>query len=273
MDKLQWFKFSILDWNMGKIQRAPEITQLRFLRLCCLYWNKECNLSFEDAQIEIDKEHLEILLTRKIVKLNDGIIKIEFLDEQYVSVLVNSEKRQKAANTRWSKNDANAMHMHTHALQDNKFAMQNDADKIRVDKSRKDIDNTLLSKIEISDDRNSLVFKDGFIITDVKQVQYFTIAEKFRQLFIKNLSEKESPFTHQSNAKFKSYTDPIKHMVETDGVTIEQIREAARYLDSKEGEFWKANILSTKKLREQISVMLAKKNEKKIVTVKPIRKD
>ena len=65
MDKLQWFKFTPSDWMMGKIQRCPEITQARFMRLCCLYWNKECLLSIEDAEIEIDKEHLDILIAKK----------------------------------------------------------------------------------------------------------------------------------------------------------------------------------------------------------------
>ena len=44
----------------------------------------------------------------------------------------------------------------------------------------------------------------------------------------------------------------------------EQLREAYEYLNSKEGEFWKSNILSTKKLREKLSMMILKKNTKVI---------
>ena len=58
MDKLQWFKFRPSDWMMGKIMRCDEITQARYMRLVCLYWNKGCDLSYEDAEIEIDKKHL-----------------------------------------------------------------------------------------------------------------------------------------------------------------------------------------------------------------------
>ena len=79
MDKLQWFKFTPTDWIMGKIQRCPEITQARFMRLICLYWNKECVLSYEDAEIEIDKEHLDILISKKIIKIEDNFLLIEFL--------------------------------------------------------------------------------------------------------------------------------------------------------------------------------------------------
>jgi len=82
MEKLQWFKFSYADWRMGKIQRCPEITQSRFINLCCLYWSKDCILSYEDAEIEIDKEHLELLINKKVVSNIGGFINISFLDEQ-----------------------------------------------------------------------------------------------------------------------------------------------------------------------------------------------
>ena len=74
------------DWMMGRIQRCPEITQARFMRLCCLYWNKECKMLIEDAEIEIDKEHLDILIAKKIILTNDLYINISFLDEQLFEV-------------------------------------------------------------------------------------------------------------------------------------------------------------------------------------------
>lgn len=86
MDKLQWFKFTPSDWMMGKIQRCPEITQCRFIRLCCLYWNKECEISIEDAVIEIDKEHFDILVSKKIISTSENMINISFLDEQNLEI-------------------------------------------------------------------------------------------------------------------------------------------------------------------------------------------
>lgn len=96
MDKLTWFKFTPSDWMMGKIQRCPEITQSRFLRLCCLYWNKECNLSIEDSIIEIDKEHYDILVSKKIICTNEEFINISFLDEQFLEIQENSEGKSKS---------------------------------------------------------------------------------------------------------------------------------------------------------------------------------
>jgi len=93
MDKLQWFKFCPTDWVMGKIQRCPEITQARFLKLCCLYWNKNCEISVEDAIIEIDKDHFDILVAKKIIFISDDQIYISFLDEQNVEIKETSKDK------------------------------------------------------------------------------------------------------------------------------------------------------------------------------------
>lgn len=93
MDNLQWFKFSFSNWRMGKIQRCSEVTQARFINLCCLYWSKECTLSYEDAEIEIEKEHLDILIRKKIVLKSDDFINISFLDEQFSEIEEKSNNR------------------------------------------------------------------------------------------------------------------------------------------------------------------------------------
>jgi hypothetical protein len=136
MDKLQWFKFTPSDWMMGKIQRTSETTQARFLRLCCLYWNKETNLLTEDAIIEIDKEHFDILVSKKII-LNDGAhIQIEFLDEQMDEILETSRKCSKAGKASAAKREAKRQQ----ALKDGLTPVErNPTDKIREEKKRKDL--------------------------------------------------------------------------------------------------------------------------------------
>ena len=136
MDKLQWFKFTPTDWIMGKIQRCPEITQARFLRLVCLYWNKECLLSFEDAEIEIDKEHLDILINKKIIKLSENNIVIDFLDEQLQEINAVSEKRREAVLKRWSnkKNDEIlVLQDSTNKKQNDTIVLKESTDVIQVD--------------------------------------------------------------------------------------------------------------------------------------------
>lgn len=148
MDKLQWFKFTPTDWIMGKIQRCPEITQARFLRLICLYWNKECVLSYDDAEIEIDKEHLDILIGKKIVRLVDEFISIEFLNEQLVNISETSDKRREAVLQRWAK----VKQKDTSVLQVNTSVLQNDTDKSRVEEIRKDnINSQFFNELLISE--------------------------------------------------------------------------------------------------------------------------
>ena len=106
MDKLNWFKFAPADWMMGKIIRCPEVTQARFLKLCCLYWNKETNLSEEDSRIEVDDEHFEILLKKKIITSNGENIIIDFLDVQFDNILETSKKASKAGKASAAKRKA-----------------------------------------------------------------------------------------------------------------------------------------------------------------------
>ena len=153
MDKLQWFKFTPTDWIMGKIQRCPEITQARFMRLICLYWNKECLLTYDDAEIEIDKEHLDLLISKKIIKLVDNFISIEFLNEQLENISETSQKRRDAVLQRWAKVKQND----TSVLQVDTSVLQNDTEKRRVEKRREDKIRVEDIKQKKFDFKNSLI--------------------------------------------------------------------------------------------------------------------
>lgn len=173
MEKLQWFKFYPSDYMMGKIQRCPEITQARFIRLCCLYWNKECNLNITDSIIEIDKEHFDILIYKNIITANEEHIFIDFLDEQLIGITEVSKGKSKAAKARWAKyneqkNNADAMHVHTDA-------MQNDAEERREEKR---ILNTR------SNDLESISF-NWFWNTYDKKVDRTKCEAKFKKLSFK----------------------------------------------------------------------------------------
>ena len=134
MDKLQWFKFAPGDWMMGKIMRCDEITQARYMRLVCLYWNKECYLSYEDAEIEIDKEHLDILIKKKIVKIDNDFINIEFLDEQMDGIIETSAKRRDAVNKRWKK----VKEKQVKVIQTDTSVLQNDTEESRGEEKREE---------------------------------------------------------------------------------------------------------------------------------------
>lgn len=148
--------------------------------------------------------------------------------------------------------------------------MEESKEANRKDQSSQPIPNinTDISKTNINTDNNLLMSKIKISDLEGKTVEYFEIAKAFQQLFIKNLQESNAPTKHQEEAKFKNYVDPIRLMMEKDGVTIEQLKKVYKFLGSPEGHFWRPNILSTKKLREKFTqlILKAQQNGKQQVT-------
>jgi hypothetical protein len=219
MDKLQWFKFTPSDWMMGKIQRCPEITQARFMRLCCLYWNKEANLLTEDAIIEIDQEHYDILITKKIITSDGAHVFIKFLDEQLVDITETSKGKSKAAKARWDKykkdkiQNADAMHVHTDAVQNDAEKRREEKEEIREDKSIKnDFDFSTLKNTEwanqfckakgILPNKFNLIF-DSFLsdlILKGQHLEYKDKEKEFKNHFV-NWYRRNPPQVTQSTVK------------------------------------------------------------------------
>jgi hypothetical protein len=94
MKQLPWFKFSPADWMMGRISRQSCEVQVAFLRLCCIYWNAECVMTYEHAELEADG-YLEKLIALKMVEVYDDGICIKFLDIQFSE---GQQKREKMSN-------------------------------------------------------------------------------------------------------------------------------------------------------------------------------
>lgn len=94
MKQLPWFKFSPADWMMGRISRQSCEVQVAFLRLCCIYWNAECIMTYEHAELEADG-YLEKLIALKMVEVYDDGIGIKFLDIQFSE---GQQKREKMSN-------------------------------------------------------------------------------------------------------------------------------------------------------------------------------
>lgn len=135
MDKLHWFKFAPSDWMMGKIQRCSEITQARFIRLCCIYWNKETNMSIDDAICEIDQDHFDELIKRKIITENQEHIFIDFLDDQMDEIMETSRKNSKAGKISAQRRAEKRQQQ----LNERSTSVQrNPTDKKRTDKKRKE---------------------------------------------------------------------------------------------------------------------------------------
>lgn len=227
MDNLQWFKFSISSWVIGRIQKCPEVTQARFIRLICLYWSKECMLSIEDAEIEIDKEHLDILFSKKVVKFNDDFISIDFLNEQFEEVLNTSQKRREAVQKRWSKvkqNDTSVQNNDTSVL-------QNDTEKSKST----ELENIILPNLSV--DWESL--KESFNKLTGKKTKI--VSEKVKRQIKARLKE---GYSKQDlwNAIVNCFNDPY-HKENPKYLTLEFISRSDKMEKYCEN-------LKTKKLKE-----------------------
>ena len=102
-----------------------------------------------------------------------------------------------------------------------------------------------MSEIEISDVREDLKL-------------YFTIAKNFQEIIIKNLQERNVSTSVVEKAKFGKWITPIKLMLENKECSLDDLRDVIRFLRSPKGNFWVANILSTDKLRKQITSLMLK---------------
>lgn len=94
MDKLQWFKFRPSDWTMGRIQKTSNAVQGEFMKFCCSYWNKQCDMTTTQAQFEFTNKAWKKLIDLEIIKINEGRAHVLFLDEQMLGI---DDMRQKAS--------------------------------------------------------------------------------------------------------------------------------------------------------------------------------
>lgn len=274
MDKLQWFKFTPSDWMMGKIMRCPEVTQARFLRICCLYWNNECELSYEDAEIELEKEHLDILVKRKIINSNGEFINIGFLDIQHAEILEVSSDKSKSGVIgnlkRWhpdiykrftSKELSldDALSIANGSLPDPTPITpqsQNIADKIRGEENRTD---------ETREDKEKIRLEERLLCSlsekDEPTLNYSEkVAWSFWKLFNVIKTEEGLASSNLDKGKLSLWSKDARLMVDTDKRTKEQMEIVWKHIKN-DTEFWRTTVSSMSGVRKNFETifMAAKK--------------
>jgi len=113
-------------------------------------------------------------------------------------------------------------------------------------KNDKEYKKVLLSEIN-SDDYPNLNF------------EYIEIAKSYQKLFIKNQNDAGIENSILEKAK-GIWVDDIRLLIEIDKKTKEQCKYVWDFLSTN--EFWKSNILSTKKLREKFDTLLIQSKNK-----------
>ena len=92
--ELYWFKYEPKRYLTGKIQYCSLEAQGLFANIQCYYWQRECEMSYENL-IRKFKAHetlIEELVKEDVIKIEKGMIYIDFLDEQYEPQRILKEK-------------------------------------------------------------------------------------------------------------------------------------------------------------------------------------
>ena len=121
--ELPYFKFEPSEYIAGNIQMCSMEAQGLFINLCSLYWIRLGYLPEKMAKQKLfisNASALQELYDESIIKEEEGLISISFLDVQLEEFKDTSEKRRNAANKRWKSKDAMQVHSKSNAIREEK---------------------------------------------------------------------------------------------------------------------------------------------------------
>ena len=82
---LPFFKFFVSEWNDGDVTLEDFETQGLFINLCAYYWSNECYITLTKTKKKFrlcDEKCFNSLIDANIIKVDNDVIIINFLDEQ-----------------------------------------------------------------------------------------------------------------------------------------------------------------------------------------------
>lgn len=138
--ELPYFKFEPAQWENGNIQVCSFEAQGIFIHVCSMYWQRLGNLPYKLAVQKICKGNavaLDSLIEEDVIKVIDGHICIDFLNEQLAEFESTSKVNSENARQGWLKRRNNATALQT---QSDPNAIREE--KIREDKRKEDKTNT-----------------------------------------------------------------------------------------------------------------------------------
>lgn len=81
--ELPFFKFNSTQWLTGNISYESFHIQGVFIRVCAEYWNRDNNLSVDDAKLRTqDGVSVDYLIEKRYLKVKKNKIEISFLHEE-----------------------------------------------------------------------------------------------------------------------------------------------------------------------------------------------
>lgn len=135
--ELPYFKFEPSAWENGNIQMCSFEAQGVFINICSMYWQRLGDLPYKLAVQKICKGNataLDSLIQDEIIRVIDGMICIDFLNEQLAEFENISSKNSDNARLGWEKRRSNATasppHSERNAIREEKRIEE----EIKVDK-------------------------------------------------------------------------------------------------------------------------------------------
>jgi len=143
--ELPYFKFEPNQWENGNVQMCSREDKGLFIDLCSMYWSRLGDLPLKLAIQKLcagNATALNSLCEDKIIVLENGFIRIDFLEEQLSEFDNTSKQNSKNAKERWEKYRKQKDECERNATALNS---QCENDAIREDKIREDkiITNTI----------------------------------------------------------------------------------------------------------------------------------
>jgi hypothetical protein len=96
--EIPYFRFTATEWLQDDISLESYEHKGFFIDFCSYYWFSDCNMPYKKAikRFKNAKSLLDDLIESEIIKNDNEILKISFLDVQYHKTVELMEKRAKA---------------------------------------------------------------------------------------------------------------------------------------------------------------------------------
>lgn len=142
--ELPYFQFEPAEYMSGSIQFCSLAAQGLFINILSVYWQRSCSLTvFQVNKRFNEPDLLSELIGENIIKIENDIIKIEFLYNQLNKVTEIAKKRsnsgKKGMAKRWNDYNKPITSAITNVLQTDNKPITIREDKIREDNSKKEI--------------------------------------------------------------------------------------------------------------------------------------
>lgn len=162
--ELPYFKFEPNQWENGNIQLCSHESQGVFINVCSMYWQRLGDLPYKLAVQKLcggNATAIDSLCDEGIIKVIDGMICIDFLNEQLSEFENTSKTNSENARLGWQKRRKDAKPMRPHSDPNAIREEKRKEDKIKGEENRPSFDEIFKDAFdEITCDRYKMIYKE-----------------------------------------------------------------------------------------------------------------